>query len=336
MKNNNLSFNFENAALRNPGTSFEVNQNREIVARLNFPDLRATVLLDQLVGCLEISRNSRDFALASIIPSALKYVSEIKQGDPVPFEIIDGRPSWIPEPSDLRSGVASAWAILDRHIDPSIHFKLGETLEKAAILGGTEFDEVIEETIKHIGSNIPAIKPEVATENLRSLLVDSGRVSAMRTKFTSMRAVIRTIKEFAAARQKWDRIGSLASSLARMLGNFSNWANLQLIDANMIIEEPLRQIISPRSGQSKIWSSLASLRSFFGDFGQIMKNWSEAVFRYPNRIDRAVEHLHATSYHRYLNVDPEEFRWSPLRGAQADAMQKLTGLFYQEAKMTTA
>lgn len=61
-------------------------------------DMRASLPIDTVTGSFGIGKNSTDAQLLDIVKSSLKFVKEIRPGDSIPSEILDGTASWKVEP----------------------------------------------------------------------------------------------------------------------------------------------------------------------------------------------------------------------------------------------
>lgn len=61
-------------------------------------DVQASLPLDTVASSFNIGKNSTDAQLLAIIKDSLKFVKEIRPGDSIPSEILDGTASWKVEP----------------------------------------------------------------------------------------------------------------------------------------------------------------------------------------------------------------------------------------------
>src|SRR5258708_6070703 len=61
-------------------------------------DVRASLSLDTVVASFGIAKGSTDEQLLGIVRNSLKFVKEIRPGDSIPSEILDGTASWKVEP----------------------------------------------------------------------------------------------------------------------------------------------------------------------------------------------------------------------------------------------
>jgi hypothetical protein len=61
---------------------------------LTLDGMRAAISLRSLHQAFDITPGSEDGRLLALIPRALRFVSQIRPGDAIPREVIDGQPSW--------------------------------------------------------------------------------------------------------------------------------------------------------------------------------------------------------------------------------------------------
>jgi len=92
-------FAFDHAVFTVKEASFVVSPaTGEPVYNVPLGDVRASLALDTLMASFGIVKNSTDGQLLDIIKKSLKFVKEIRPGDSIPSEILDGTASWKVEP----------------------------------------------------------------------------------------------------------------------------------------------------------------------------------------------------------------------------------------------
>ena len=92
-------FTFDHAVFTVKESSFVLSPTTgEPVYNVPLGDVRASLALDTLMASFNISKNSTDGQLLDIIKKSLKFVKEIRPGDSIPSEILDGTASWKVEP----------------------------------------------------------------------------------------------------------------------------------------------------------------------------------------------------------------------------------------------
>jgi len=70
----------------------------EPVYNVPLGDVRATLPLDTVAGSFNIKEKSADAELLQIVKRSLRFVREIRPGDSIPAELLDGTASWTVEP----------------------------------------------------------------------------------------------------------------------------------------------------------------------------------------------------------------------------------------------
>lgn len=84
-------FNFQHADLRRAGAVFVRGQDRLPMLKMDFGDLKGSLPLNRLSASLQLQADGIDAALLALVPEALRYVRQVRAGDPVPSELRDGR-----------------------------------------------------------------------------------------------------------------------------------------------------------------------------------------------------------------------------------------------------
>lgn len=92
-------FNFENAVFKVKEAVFTLSASTE-EPTYNVPlgEVRAALPVDLVAGSFGIDKASPDAELLKIVKRGLKYVKEIRPGDSIPSELLDGSASWSVEP----------------------------------------------------------------------------------------------------------------------------------------------------------------------------------------------------------------------------------------------
>ncbi|MBV8538017.1 MAG: hypothetical protein JO128_20645 [Alphaproteobacteria bacterium] len=70
----------------------------EAVYNVPLGDMRASLPIETVASSFNIGKNSTDAQLLQIVKNSLKFVKEIRPGDSIPSEILDGTASWKVEP----------------------------------------------------------------------------------------------------------------------------------------------------------------------------------------------------------------------------------------------
>jgi hypothetical protein len=87
-------FDFEHKVFRLDGGCFKLNASGEPLFHVRLGELTAALTLPSLCTEFGIAPNCHDGQLLDIVASGLRYVREIRPGDSIPREILDGSASW--------------------------------------------------------------------------------------------------------------------------------------------------------------------------------------------------------------------------------------------------
>lgn len=91
-------FNFEHAVFKVKEAVFTLSPTSE-EPTYNVPlgEVRAALPIDLVAGSFGVAKDSPDYELLKIVKRGLKYVKEIRPGDSIPSELLDGSASWTVE-----------------------------------------------------------------------------------------------------------------------------------------------------------------------------------------------------------------------------------------------
>lgn len=87
-------FDFEHKVFRLDGGCFKLNAGGEPLFHVRLGELTAALTLPSLCTEFGIEAHSHDGQLLDVVASGLRYVREIRPGDSIPREILDGTASW--------------------------------------------------------------------------------------------------------------------------------------------------------------------------------------------------------------------------------------------------
>lgn len=95
----NTHFVFQHKCFEVPGAVFRMNRAEETVAlHLNLGGAAASVDLQQLAKTFNIHPEEPDGLMLDMVRRGLRYVREIRPGDSIPNELLDGTASWSIDP----------------------------------------------------------------------------------------------------------------------------------------------------------------------------------------------------------------------------------------------
>jgi hypothetical protein len=95
----NTEFSFQHKLFLLPSVVFkQALDGSGPVMQLDLEAVRATIAASTICDSFGIPAGSPDAKLIDLVSRALKYVKEVRHGDSIPSEILDGRASWLIDP----------------------------------------------------------------------------------------------------------------------------------------------------------------------------------------------------------------------------------------------
>jgi hypothetical protein len=116
-------FTFEHAVFKVNEAVFTLSaSNEEPTYNVPLGEVRAALPIDLVAGSFGIAKTSPDAELLKIVKRSLKYVKEIRPGDSIPSELLDGSASWTVEPrhreiARARVSLQFAWSAEGKALD---------------------------------------------------------------------------------------------------------------------------------------------------------------------------------------------------------------------------
>ncbi|MCK6453956.1 MAG: hypothetical protein L6R19_24335 [Alphaproteobacteria bacterium] len=183
------SFNFESKVFGMPEARFVLAHDGQPTLRMIVGTMQASLPLNTVVSSFQISDPDKE--LLNVVAKSLKYVKEIRPGDSIPSEILDGSASWAID--ERHNDVArkrltvqlvgwftgEAVETLDVEQlakladDPKVTARVNEAFQKAATSIGTDKDGVL--------------------QRIETLVRELGYIEALRERFIRVRRVDQTM-----------------------------------------------------------------------------------------------------------------------------------------------
>src|SRR5690348_143181 len=88
------SFDFEHKVFKLDGGCFRMSASGEPLFHVRLGELTAALTLPSLCTAFGISAHCHDGQMLEVVASGLRYVREIRPGDSIPRELLDGSASW--------------------------------------------------------------------------------------------------------------------------------------------------------------------------------------------------------------------------------------------------
>lgn len=116
-------FNFDHAVFKVKEAVFTLSPaNGDPTYNVPLGEVRAALPIDLVAGSFGVAKESQDAELLKTVKRGLKYVKEIRPGDSIPSELLDGTASWSVEPhhreiAKARVALQFAWSQEGKSLD---------------------------------------------------------------------------------------------------------------------------------------------------------------------------------------------------------------------------
>jgi hypothetical protein len=166
-------------------------------------NVMVAVPVDKIVKTFDIPTDSNDAALLSRVAAALKFVQEIRPGDSIPSEIINGRASWMVDPKFLGAAKAKislqlvAW-LTGNHVD---NLDINEFIVLAE---RGDIREKVQEAFASIAEKLGygSEHRQEVVELVDRFAVELSYIEALRDRFNELRHVLAKLKTLAALHRR--------------------------------------------------------------------------------------------------------------------------------------
>ena len=243
----NTSFEFQHKVFQAPGAVFRKDRaSGQVSLHLSLGGIMASLTVQQVVKTFSIAPDSPDGRMLDLVEKGLGFVREIRPGDSLPNELIDGTASWTVEArhyerarskvliqlvkwmTDGNSSIEAGVDVLALIETPEIKSKIAEAFGSAARhLGVAEGDKAA----------VPGMIAELAGE--------LAQIEALREKSAGYFSILKKLKEIAQLQRGdtrvTDTIDRITTMLAKPLAGLRR--QLQMVDAQTAeIMSSLRQL----------------------------------------------------------------------------------------------
>ncbi len=103
----NTHFGFEHKVFDVHGAVFKMDRsNGSVALHLTLGGVNASIDMHQLAKTFNISSDTADGNMLKMVEKGLRFVREIRPGDSIPNELLDGSASWAIEPGTMSGRAA--------------------------------------------------------------------------------------------------------------------------------------------------------------------------------------------------------------------------------------
>jgi hypothetical protein len=297
-------FNFQHADLRRSGAVFVRGPDRLPMLKMDFGDLKGSLPLDRLPASLQLHADGIDSELLALVPEALRYVRQVRADDPVPSELRNGRPSWLPRPHVLQRAVTSVWRAMQ---GPLAVLQSG-TLPQQPDPADTDVGQLA----RNLLGLHPGITPAQAEDTLLAVVNDVARVDWLRRATAVLQRTVGELAQFSSQHAN-NAAGDLARRSALQLRDITIWGTEKAIVADAAVGDINGLLAEPELLRRKAWPAICALRALALDVEPIILLWQSARDRADGgpRL-RDLEDILRVTLQRYTGFDPALFMPKPV------------------------
>lgn len=213
----NTQFHFEHKVFDVPGAAFKMDRiNGTVALHLTLGGVNASIDMHQITKTFSIADDTPDGRMLKLVEKGLRFVREIRPGDSIPNELLDGTASWTIEPRhyerarskilvQLVSWMTEGNSAIDASVDvlkliesPEVKSKINDAFGAAArTLGMKEIDkELVTAMISHLANELAYI--EALRDKVAGYLVIRKKLKELAAVYRNDRRIAETIERVSA------------------------------------------------------------------------------------------------------------------------------------------
>lgn len=249
-------FDFTSAYLKQKHMVFTRTPDREPVLKVDFGGNSAAVPLAMVDSAAELSAGHPDLSLLRIVAPALNYCETIAAGDPIPSELIDGRPSW-----------RVAEGTLER-----VEQRILEALSARSAGDGTTEAANVSEIIARELIGIDTRRKSHIVDQIRDHLDSAARSVRLREDVTRCQRMVGEMATLGTQREAFaeqDRLRDAALKLRSVMV----WATKRTMGLDMLANDIRGAIADQERLGARVWPAINELRAWSLDIAPVRRAW---------------------------------------------------------------
>ncbi len=287
-------FNFQHKAFAAPGARFALDRNsREAAYYVTLGELTGSVEIAALKREFGIVEDSHDGKLIALAVQGLRYVPDIRPGDSIPTELIDGTASWSIDEKHMRIAQQRLQAQLLSWVSGE---KLSVTDAKDidALLQKSESREKLKQGFREAAVSLGHApdQTEKVMAQIETLAREMAYIEALRDRVFKARQIVKKLVAIGPsygndklAKQELDRVQQLATRGVAQLNELLANADAQSSEIITALKSVSTQIRDIRLRRDALYVLLLEWKEAIANF----EAWAPA--RTP-RTDKAVNALY--------------------------------------------
>lgn len=260
------TFEFTHPDLRRTGTEFILDDDRKVVLRMGFGELRGTFEVDKLAASLGLKPGDPDLRRVGLLRAALLYVRRVAHGDPVPTELAGGQPSWMPNAKLLDRATRTVARALQARLAALPGVPKQPEMDISA-LGVPEMARLMHHYMPDTG------EADIA-RRLTGIVQDLGRMTWLLRSTSLLQRTVGELAQYSAARSG-SPAGDLARQCALTLRTPTVWATERAMTGDAIVGDINRLIANQDLLQRRAWPLIGELRALIIDIDAVLRLWAD-------------------------------------------------------------
>ena len=285
------AFGFVSSYLGRDDAVFVRGADRQPVLRFDFGDNRATVPLATVPAAAELPGGHPDLTLLQFVEPALLYRDTVAAGDPVPSEIVSGRPSWPVQPRIAKR--------VERRI-------LEALCAQSAGEGGQAAADPAEMIARQLIGVDTRRDPRIVGI-LRDHLDAAVRATHLSDDVTDCQRMVGEMATLAVQREAFaeqDRV----RDAARKLRHVVVWATKRTMALDMLANDIKGALADRAQLEERTWPAINELRAWSLDLAPVLRAWNDMGKATGDLRIGDIENLHRLVSIRFSAFDPAIYR----------------------------
>lgn len=282
-------FDFEAKVFSVPGCYFALAQDGRPALFVRLGDLRAAVSFPSLRSEFSIAEDSNDGRLMALVEKALAYVKQIRPGDSIPSELLDGTASWSVEERHLLiargrlAGQLAAWLSGSelKRLEPQQLLELAHDPETKQRVNKA-FDELADKL------GLGRERRQEVVDKIDGFARELSYIEALRDRYGEVQAIARKSRELGGS-YKRDR--AVLENLLRIRALIQT----PLVEFDNMFEEIEAQTCEVMTVLRKFGEQVEYVRRMRDDLRRKLLKWDDLIEAWkvphhdePDKVDRLV------------------------------------------------
>lgn len=285
-------FGFQHPLLRQGGVQFVRDYDRSLCLSIELGQQRATVTAGSLADFLSVDASHPDLSQLGLIDGALRFSRSVRHGDPIPSELITGRPSWQPTDQQRRKGGQALARTLDG-------------LRPSATTDATAAD-----IAKYVLNEFSVKSYDVIIATISEVVEIVSFSSALQYSVYMFQKMLGDLVRLGKNKSGIEAKRILVS--AQNLRPLSDWASKKSLNLDLIGSDIQAAITKPQEYRDRSFNLVNTLRCWVLDVEPVLQEFSRATKRGGGTSDRHIEQLCRLIARRHDTFDATLYSVAPL------------------------